>query len=830
MANAKTTRSTLDDTPCTHRFKSTTDISNASSAKGELDNAAKIEAESLAKKRIRLDCDVLAMACPRDKAARSVAAKSAKLVLEALESLLSPLPNDQAAKLPSELNTLGLRDRLTMLAEASRPWLLPSTHPDADPLSKEKGIYSFFRDVVLFVMECLKALHAGSDVREHYRLLLPNSTGSDSRGKDSTQGFKVDQVLVLRPWSDEIRRGTKEWHYADILAVVEAKVSDSARAVGMASLSLGSDRPSHISGPTPPKLRNAQGHMVCYSRHIYESQHSRVFIWGLTICGSLVRVYHSGPDCVLSSSDLDVRDADGRRQFVEWFVNMSLGEDEQRGFNPAVQLVDDKKRGKYWKIDVSATTDEGYHASCTDCSTTSYYSRGPTVVAGSSFGRNTRGFPAPKDIDNIDVPDVFVKTAWQHAERGLGSTRLSELDCLKRIKKEFGSGKPGINVPIIESGGVMAKRLSDGTLMPLTTDTLYGSDIIKRHGNVDGSQATGELGNGDLHPPESRHIEDADPDPFLEPPPSFISFRQQYALVTDKICEPLSSVKSADELIVVLADTMRAHSWILENCSLLHRDISANNIMVERKKDANGNPSINGMLIDFDCAIDPSVERVVRPERTGTLPFMSVLNLERHAGRRTELDDWESLLYVLCWMVTFGINQDDRQALETVRKQMGDEDLKILDWRSGRTMKGIASSKRNHLCLSDTFNANITSRIWSPNQGTEVPDYFYLRILAEGLYEAMFQNEDVDKCCRGAVARSVASGLLHNRARDGSGLQSSFYDMTLAARGASAAHAQDPFIERRKDKPRTIIIDSLIQVIEEHATYAKERMSKALST
>ncbi|KAJ1916790.1 hypothetical protein LPJ71_001905 [Coemansia sp. S17] len=91
---------------------------------------------------------------------------------------------------------------------------------------------------------------------------------------------------------------------------------------------------------------------------MYESQENRIFLWDPTFCGSLARVYCSGPDCVLSSADLDLRMPSGRRLFVEWLVFMSMGGDEQRGFNPAVQFVDSKAHGKYWRIDVLVLADE----------------------------------------------------------------------------------------------------------------------------------------------------------------------------------------------------------------------------------------------------------------------------------------------------------------------------------------------------------------------------------------------------------------------------------------------------------------------------------------
>ncbi|KAJ2259345.1 hypothetical protein GGI01_003716 [Coemansia sp. RSA 376] len=233
-----------------------------------------------------------------------------------------------------------------------------------------------------------------------------------------------------------------------------------------------------------------------------------------------------------------------------------MGEDEQRGFNPAVQFVNSKVHGKYWKIDVPVLTDEGYDSGCDDA-VTSYYSRGPTVVAGSSFGRNTRGFPATRDVDRIDKPNVFVKTAWQHAERGPNSTRLSELDCLKLIKKEFGNGKDGIHVPILVAGGVMAKRRSDGSLVPLTTDAFYVGDILKRHRIVENSET---IGDGVAPQPGLSGANDEERNPLLEP--RLIAFRQQYVLVTEKICEPLNTIHKGNEVPLEISEWHTSNSMV----------------------------------------------------------------------------------------------------------------------------------------------------------------------------------------------------------------------------------------------------------------------------
>ncbi|KAJ1720463.1 hypothetical protein LPJ53_004914, partial [Coemansia erecta] len=89
----------------------------------------------------------------------------------------------------------------------------------------------------------------------------------------------------------------------------------------------------------------------------------------------------------------------------------------------------------------------------------------------------------------------------------------------------------------------------------------------------------------------------------------------------------IKTVKNEEELIIVLAEAMRCHSSLVNDCGILHRDISTNNILVVRDNgDSSATP--HGLLIDFDFAIKvDNTERKARAERSGTLPFMSIANL-----------------------------------------------------------------------------------------------------------------------------------------------------------------------------------------------------------
>ncbi|KAJ2717935.1 hypothetical protein GGI07_005916, partial [Coemansia sp. Benny D115] len=102
-------------------------------------------------------------------------------------------------------------------------------------------------------------------------------------------------------------------------------------------------------------------------------------------------------------------------------------------------------------------------------------------------------------------------------------------------------------------------------------------------------------------------------------------------LAMKPISEPLYSARSVYELIIVVADAILVCIEIWKKAKILHRDISDNNILITRI-----DGWVRGMLIDFDNSLDISdpkvLKRVVRPGMTGTLPFMSILNLENHQG------------------------------------------------------------------------------------------------------------------------------------------------------------------------------------------------------
>ncbi|KAJ1964014.1 hypothetical protein H4R35_007184 [Dimargaris xerosporica] len=197
------------------------------------------------------------------------------------------------------------------------------------------------------------------------------------------------------------------------------------------------------------------------------------------------------------------------------------------------------------------------------------------------------------------------------------------------------------------------------------------------------------------------------------------------------IAERLDTLGDFEELIVVLADAMAFHRTLYDDCKLFHRDISTNNIMAVRQ-----NNQLRGILIDLDNAIHRENGLAPgRPERTGTLPFMSIGNLEGNENRRTAINDWESLLYVICWIGTFGLGEHDTFDPTQHPTPVTDIDR----WGEG-SMADAARAKRKDMSSMITF-LNIP-KCFQPRTGAKI-----LKRLAKDLYHALFEHPD----CPGAV-------------------------------------------------------------------------------
>ncbi|KAJ2765539.1 hypothetical protein IWQ56_004057 [Coemansia nantahalensis] len=461
--------------------------------------------------------------------------------------------------------------------------------------------------------------------------------------------------------------------------------------------------------------------LVASTRHVYQVQHNRVFAWALSVCGTLVYAVVMLHDAVLVSPAMDVSTPAGRKQVVELLVDWAACDDVQAGYDPTI--VDGPVRGSYR---IECPNENG---------ATRWYTATHNLVAAEDvLGSHTRYFAAkPDDADGASdvvlIKDAFVRSSPQPDGSACEETRL-----LRRVENTFGGEADFQHPRLVRSGNVK-----------LPTGGSYVSGVA--HNGVY------DFGNNtDTILSVMGAAREEVPAPGNDGNPAERSWMQQphrvcRRLVMTPCGEPLSTVSSEAELIVVLADVMRCHTAIRDRLRILHRDISPNNIMVARGAD--GLP--HGLLVGYDSAI-PADDggRSARPERSGALPYTSIWNLEGGNKRQTALDDCEAMLYILCMLGTLGVTSDQR-----TNDTRDLEDMPISQW-SANTPKKIAEVKREHMDSAKNFRRRILRHFH--------PECMALRQLAEVLHAALFLHDG----CAGAEveepvpARRSAADLARN--------------------------------------------------------------------
>ncbi|KAJ2308509.1 hypothetical protein IWW55_000392 [Coemansia sp. RSA 2706] len=274
--------------------------------------------------------------------------------------------------------------------------------------------------------------------------------------------------------------------------------------------------------------------------------------------------------------------------------------------------------------------------------------------------------------------------------------------------------------------------------------------------------------------------------------------RVHWRVATTPVGEDLQKVRSVDELIVVVGDVMAAHTAIVRQCDILHRDLSTNNIMFCR----NDGNMIRGLLIDFNNAVlqsNPHDEQ--RPDRTGIYPYMSIGNLEQSSVERTALDDWESLIYILCWLGTIGINREDQNNVE-IRSN-----LPICHWRDGSAVD-VARAKRRTLQTSVILCDDVLNRFAHPLLYTDLKQ-FILELRSQ-----LFDNKRLSRLARGCYDFDPTNPSIRKPKLRAHHLDCSI-DTTVV----------DPFARRAEFADA--IVDDLLRVVQKNRKKALKRIRKS---
>ncbi|KAJ2982191.1 hypothetical protein NUW54_g10783 [Trametes sanguinea] len=169
-----------------------------------------------------------------------------------------------------------------------------------------------------------------------------------------------------------------------------------------------------------------------------------------------------------------------------------------------------------------------------------------------------------------------------------------------------------------------------------------------------------------LSPTEELNTNVAEPDGESDPMADSVRIHTHYRVVVKDVCLPFTEISSSKQLVSGIMDCIRTHSRAYDHLRLLHRDVSAENVMIRPSLssmvDGNGMKTVEwkGILTDWELAKevpfpipnpnDPEKSKEIarKPERTGTWQFMSVACIQYHPFRPVSVaDELESFFHVL---------------------------------------------------------------------------------------------------------------------------------------------------------------------------------------
>ncbi|KAI0916061.1 hypothetical protein AcV5_003504 [Taiwanofungus camphoratus] len=251
----------------------------------------------------------------------------------------------------------------------------------------------------------------------------------------------------------------------------------------------------------------------------------------------------------------------------------------------------------------------------------------PHFFAPGVAGRGTRGYVA---IDLETEKFVFLKDAWR--------VNLPGIDKEGNVVRFL--NEKGVNhVPTlvchgdIDSQCTVVQDLWTSTNLPMVSNSPPGTLQL--------AVATTEAVSSPVHRrnPLKRHT--------------------HYRLVTAEVGRPMSDFRTGSELVTIMCHCLQAHGEAVEKAQILHRDISAGNLLILEwvEMGANGRQKIvyQGLLNDWELSkplatsLEGDEDGQRQPDRTGTWQFMSAMLLENPWKAAEIQDELESFFHVLLY-------------------------------------------------------------------------------------------------------------------------------------------------------------------------------------
>ncbi|KAJ2813466.1 hypothetical protein H4S07_000663 [Coemansia furcata] len=463
----------------------------------------------------------------------------------------------------------------------------------------------------------------------------------------------------------------------------------------------------------------AELRLATKTKAMFFNQHNRRFAWGLAVCSRNIYAYVFGADDIWASTEMNMSSAKGRQAFISLLVDWSLCSVDRLGFDPTIRYEIDHTSGDpYLAIDVVEMVE-----STGKMKSHTYYSQQCVGAVDRLTGRHARYFTASARRDSMVKPTFLIKDVWATSGSGsAGDTRESTFLNVLHAKFDESSEFSGRFSRLVRTVPV---HISHG-------NTFVADSTITAFAGL----------------PDVSHV------------------RQHRRTVVKWAGQMVSAADNPSQVVVAVADAMAALNAAYVKGKILHGNISDRAILIQETADG-----IKGVLADFDYASYAGDSAIETPE---LMISQSIRSLEDAEAIRTPLDDGESLLYLVCWLGTFGINRVERMAYAadyTARCREGRRPrLPILWWSQGDA-NDVADRKRSNLSTPRDFEEDILSHMRCGP----------LRRLAADIYRALFLHPG----CSGTKPGSYLEPKSHHVAptpggeRDPLALRNSFVDAMI---------------------------------------------------
>ncbi|KAJ1647611.1 hypothetical protein IWQ61_010075 [Dispira simplex] len=399
------------------------------------------------------------------------------------------------------------------------------------------------------------------------------------------------------------------------------------------------------------------GQLGWYACSALEASFEQNTMWGWVVSKAIVRFVLFTHGAAVSSEAIDMKDKSGHQMFIDNFIRLCLCSAYRAGFDPTKQWLEDVK---VWEVTCFHSAQKPRHK------TLAYVKPLPLKIHGSLFGRRTRCHRASLTKDAKKY-ELVLKESWTEIDHDPNNRKAINTEALPnevRIFREIGKSKNKFitkGVPTMKVGGSVYINVgvAPGSEHFSTVEKYCGElDIVNRKHTVQAQTSTTTESGADNDIPDIRVTNRVHQRILMSPVGESMSSLHAWAH-NPKYIEEFGKANGSELLVDHVVYFFARLFWVIyylyKDCQVYHRDLSEGNVLV---RECDGDPY--PLLIDFDHArLCSDVGNDNMWSRTGTAPFLSILNMAGYSNELTIADELESLLYLWVWKCTIGFAPSD---------------------------------------------------------------------------------------------------------------------------------------------------------------------------